>query len=122
MKKQYYKTDAVTFRNHMKYVEEQGNLLHFTDGECKGIAFYLDHDLLSGYGITADQEIVNLFSLVRGLGTKALNDAVQHGGNWLNCFDTLTQYYIDRGFVEYDREANWTSGKPDVVWMRLKHS
>lgn len=85
-------------------------------------AFYLlTNDGLSGYGVTVDDELIGLFSLVPGRGTDLVNDAIKMDGvTSLDCFDGFLPSFYERfGFKEYKREANWTEGGPDVVFMKL---
>jgi len=47
--------------------------------------------------------------------------AIDAGAKTLDCFDLyLPGWYSKFGFKEYKREANWTEGEPDVVYMRLE--
>ena len=53
-----------------------------------------------------------------------VEDAIELDGvQYLDCFDGfLPSYYEKFGFVEYKREANWTEGGPDVVYMRMHNA
>jgi len=85
-------------------------------------ACYLSADRLSGYAIRADGELVGVFSAVRGRGDDLVRDAIRNGATRLDCFDGyLPALYERHGFVETDREPNWTPGGPDVVYMTLRH-
>jgi len=81
--------------------------------------FYLTTDGASGFGVTWEGELVGLFSTVRGRCADLLDQAVKIGATELNCFDDgrLPGIYARHGFVEYDREPNWTPGGPDVIYM-----
>jgi len=83
--------------------------------------YFLTEDKASGYGVTTTDELIGLYSLVRGRGEGLVLDAIQlDGAAWLDCFDGfLPKYYEQFGFREYMREANRTEGGPDVVFMRL---
>ncbi len=74
-----------------------------------------------GVAVNPNGEIVNLFSLSHGHGSKALLVATAHGAYKLDCFDTnLPKFYKEHGFEETGRAPNFIVGEPDVVFMRLK--
>lgn len=78
-------------------------------------------DGLSGYAVRGDGELLGVFSLVRGRGTKLVQDAVFRGATHLDCFDGyLPAFYARAGFVEVRREPNWAPGGPDIIWMELQ--
>lgn len=55
-----------------------------------------------------------------GYGGFIVRDAIRSGAEALDCFDGfLPAFYASHGFAEYAREANWTEGEPDVVFMAL---
>lgn len=57
----------------------------------------------------------------KDVNAAALSANVASGARTLDCFDGfLPKYYSGFGFEEYKREANWTLGEPDVVYMRLR--
>lgn len=82
--------------------------------------YLLSSDRRSGYGVSAEGELIGLFSLVPGRGRAMVDEAIRlDGAQLLDCFDGfLPSYYKQFGFIEYKREANWTEGGPDVVYMR----
>lgn len=81
---------------------------------------YLHSDKCSGFAVAADGELVGVFSTVRGRGSDILTAALGAGAARLDCFDGfLPNLYKRFGFVETAREANWTPGEPDVVYMAL---
>lgn len=81
-------------------------------------AYVLTADLLSGYAIRPDGELVNVFSLVPGRGDMLVSHAVANGADHLDCFDGyLPTLYARHGFMATHREQNWTPGGPDVVYM-----
>lgn len=82
--------------------------------------YWLAEDKLSGYSIQFD-ELGHVFSEVKGRGAGIMTDAINNGARELNCFEGyLTEFYAKHGFEEVDREANWTAGEPDVVFMELR--
>lgn len=86
--------------------------------------YRLSPDGKSGFGVTFNHELIGLFSLVPGRGKDMVEEAIglDHV-EYLDCFDGfLPSYYEQFGFVEYKREANWTEGGPDVVYMRMRNS
>ena len=81
---------------------------------------FLSSDGLSGFAISFDGELTNVFSLVKGRGKVLMGYAIGYGANNLDCFDGyLVPFYAQAGFIEVRREANWTVGQPDVVYMVL---
>lgn len=85
---------------------------------------YLATNKQSGFALRNKDEIINLFSLKKGEGQKALTIAIELGGRRLDCLDkkgssNLPKYYNRAGFKEIKREKNWTSGEPDVIFMRI---
>lgn len=87
----------------------------------KDATYFLTPDRNSGYIITTDGTLCALFSNVRGRGDQLLNDAIADGAMRLNHYatDHLSNLYERHGFREVRREANWTPGRPDVVWREL---
>lgn len=84
----------------------------------EGARCYLATDWLSGFVVRADGELTNVWSVERGRGDGIMDAALQAGADVLDCFDGyLPTFYARHGFVEYAREANWTPGGPDVVFM-----
>lgn len=89
-------------------------------GSRAALRFFLANDRQSGFAVTADGELVGVFSTVKGRGTVLMEAAVTAGARHLDCFDGfLTAFYSRFGFVETERFANWTPGEPDVVFMAL---
>lgn len=85
-----------------------------------GGRIFVDLDGLNGFIIAPDGDIQNLFS-ANGKGKVSMRLAIANGGTKLDCFDGfLPGYYQQFGFEEYQREANWTPGGPDVVFMRKR--
>ena len=81
--------------------------------------YLLTADDLSGYVVRDTGELVGLFSLARGRGNALVAEAVANGADHLDCFDGyLPTLYARHGFREVKREANWTPGGPDVVYMQ----
>lgn len=88
------------------------------DGLGVGTAYYLSDDFDSGYAVKSNGELVHVFSRVKGRGNLLVDSAVRNGAYRLDCFDGyLPDLYRRHGFVEHDRDANWTEGGPDVVYM-----
>ncbi|WP_367135819.1 hypothetical protein [Saccharothrix sp. HUAS TT1] len=82
--------------------------------------YYLADDLTSGFGVSADAELIGLFSTTKGRGKELVTEAITAGAVRLDCFDGfLPEFYETFGFRETHREANWTPGEPDVVFMAL---
>lgn len=73
---------------------------------------------VAGYAIRPDGDLVFVFATRPGSGAEIVAHAVASGAETLDCFDGyLPTLYARHGFVEYAREANWTPGGPDVVFM-----
>jgi hypothetical protein len=80
--------------------------------------YWLSLDGRSGFCIDNDDRLLFVFSLEPGRGDEIVSHAVRHGAKRLDCFDGyLPGLYSRHGFVEERREANWTPGEPDVVFM-----
>ena len=80
--------------------------------------YRLSLDGRSGYVVRPDGELVYVFSLWTGRGDGLVKCAIRDGASHLDCFDGyLPEFYARHGFTEYRREANWTPGGPDVVFM-----
>lgn len=104
------------FREDHKHAEATSEFP--VDGLGVGTVYYLSEDFDSGYAIRANGELVHVFSRVPGRGDQLVESAVENGAYRLDCFDGyLPSLYARHGFVEYDREDNWTPGEPDVVYM-----
>lgn len=76
-----------------------------------------------GAAVSPEGDIQSVFnnSGVKGAGGAAIEAAKAAGGKTLDCFDQkLPGIYKQHGFEEVSREKNWTPGKPDVVYMKLK--
>lgn len=73
-----------------------------------------------GFIVKSDGELVGLFSSIKGRGPDLVLAAINSGATHLDCFDGyLVKFYGQLGFVEYDRQPNWTPGGPAVVYMAL---
>lgn len=85
-----------------------------------GGRYFVATDARSGFAVSSDDELVGVFSLERGRGDEIVEKAIGAGAVALDCFDGyLPTLYGRHGFVEVRREANWTPGEPDVVFMAL---
>lgn len=93
---------------------------------------YISADGKSGYAISKQGELLNLFSANGSKhGKYAMYEAVRNGARYLDCYDGfLPGYYNQFHFLESAREAwnpryapkHWNYkkyGKPDVVYMEL---
>jgi len=79
----------------------------------------------AGYAIKGGDELVNVFNAggeeTLSAGSWLVLHAIEHGARRLDCFDNrLPQFYARFGFKEVRREANWTPGEPDVVFMEWR--
>jgi len=107
----------------------------YTAEEYQGKRLFVTEDATAGFALTADGDIVSVFSAPKsGNGRALMTLAVQAGGRRLDCFDTaLPSYYAAHGFKAVARlpwndeyaPAGWdtetfqsfNAGRPDVVFM-----
>ncbi|MBS1721407.1 MAG: hypothetical protein JSS66_00200 [Armatimonadetes bacterium] len=106
--------------------------------EYEGFKTFLSANGKAGYAVTPDGDIISVFkhpdAPYRGLAQAAVWDAVRHGGNRLDAFDTILPHlYSESGFKvvarlpfdpdyapegwDYGKFGDWNGGKPDVVFM-----
>lgn len=106
--------------NAMKSSDKVKDYVHlYKNDEYNNMRTFLAPDRKSGYAIKPDGDIVSVFSTTKGRGDDIVNQAVKAGGTKLDAFDGyLPQLYGKHGFKEVAREANWTPGGPDVVYMK----
>lgn len=82
---------------------------------------WLSDDHGSGFAVSPDCELVNVFSTIKGRGRDVLKFALDHYSNLhLNCFADGREefFYKGHGFKIFRREPNWIAGQPDVIYMR----
>lgn len=92
----------------------------YSNVEYAKMTCFLSPDLKSGYALKGD-ELVSVFSTVKGRGDALVRHAISHGASQLDAFDGyLIKLYARHGFYEWTRMSNWTPGQPDVVYMALK--
>lgn len=113
---------ADTFRRALRMARaESSKIMDATsdpDDFEQDARYYLTTDGGSGYGVTDDGELIGVHSLVKGRGDALVSHAIAHGATRLDCFDGyLVTLYRRHGFGVTRREANWTPGGPDVVYM-----
>jgi hypothetical protein len=125
----HYRTNARTYARALSAAwdarpEIAASLTDYRDPRSLPIGArpYLSPDRLSGFVITADAEIIGLWSAAPGRGDALVRAAIFTGGRRLDCFagylsDSL---YYRHGFVVVDRQPNHTPGGPDVVWMEYR--
>jgi DNA (cytosine-5)-methyltransferase 1 len=83
---------------------------------------FLSPDGWTGFVVDQDSGTLNLLFNVgpRGRGSAAVQRAVLEGARQLDCFDGgLVRFYERHGWKIVNREANWTPGEPDVVFMEV---
>jgi hypothetical protein len=85
----------------------------------EGSSYYLaGHPGFMGFALSANGELTSVFSAIKGKGDILMKEAIKRGASHLDCFDGyLPKFYNRHGFVETGREANWTAGEPDVIFM-----
>ena len=110
------------FKDYMNVIEgshhmDIGVLLRgFYATNCKMRLAYNAQGVQGGY-IVLNGELIGLFA-TKGKGSWLLNHAMNDGAVLLDCFDGfLPKFYAKHGWTEFQREANWTAGEPDVVFM-----
>lgn len=90
------------------------------EGMPEDARYFTTDDGASGFGIDRDGTLIGVFSTVKGRGDALVAAAIENGATNLDCFDGyLPSLYARHGFREVRREANWTPGGPDVVFMAL---
>lgn len=96
------------------------NVHLYSPQEYASMKTFLNQDKNSGYALR-NGELVSVFSAIRNAGDEIVRSAVSNGATHLDCFDGyLPKLYTRHGFEETRREANWTPGGPDVVFMRRR--
>ncbi len=127
----FKKTNAyAVFNNHMARCRHPEFLTFYKPEELSKHDVYLSEDLQSGFWLSEDGEIGNLFSLNQ-YGKETLQYAISLGGKHLYCFDGfLRKYYESFGFTVYRYDLwndayapqGWDfvkNGKPSVISMYL---
>ena len=107
----------------------------YTAEEYQGKRLFVTEDATAGFALSADGDIVSVFSAPKsGNGRAVMALSVQVGGRRLDCFDTaLPGYYAAHGFRAVARLAwndeyaptgwnkdtfkDFNDGRPDVVFM-----
>ena len=114
--------DSETFALYFGWAREDSDQVRSATSEFGGditdSVYRLTLDGKSGYCVRPNGDLVYVFSTVKGRGNLIVVKAMMDGAETLDCFDGyLPSLYGRHGFVEYAREANWTAGEPDVVFM-----
>lgn len=104
----------------MKSSDKVKEFVHlYKPNEYDNMRTFLSPDKKSGYAIKPDGDIVSVFSTSKGRGDSIVHQAIKEGGTKLDAFDGyLPDLYAKHGFKEVAREANWSPGGPDVVYMQ----
>lgn len=89
--------------------------------EYRKMRCFLSADGLTMFAIKDGDELVSVCNAgERGRGHLMMLAAIAAGARRLDCFDGyLPPFYTRYGFRETAREANWTPGEPDVVFMAI---
>lgn len=125
----YYEVPRSAFVSQLAYVQSVSDLVRGATTQAdelgkdssSDVTYFLAEDTQSGYAVSDDGELTGVFSLPKGRGKDLVRAAVESGARRLDCFDGyLPKLYGQHGFVEVRREANWTQGEPDVVFMELQ--
>ena len=82
---------------------------------------YATADGSAGFAVSPDGDLQSVFNYGQaGRGNALVAAAIAAGATTLDCFDGfLPAFYARHGFRVVRREANWTVGGPDVVYMAL---
>lgn len=89
--------------------------------DYSGHTCWVTGDAHTGFALSPQDELVNVFSRVKARGDALLRFAVRSSPRLhLNCIGGgyLEQLYSRHGFEVYRREPNWTPGAPDVLFMK----
>jgi|GEM_PF-5803945 hypothetical protein len=87
----------------------------YDDYEC-----WMPPTPISGFAVSKNHELVNVFSGVCGVGSSAVKCAQEHYDYLhLNCYDTtfLKNFYLKNDFKIVDVVPSYIPGKRDVLFM-----
>ena len=118
------KVTALEFRQALGSAQAKNTLISqmvhlYEYSEYTAMKCFLSSDNQSGFCIKSGNEIVSLFSTVKGRGKTLVCVAVDNGGSILDCFDGyLTNFYEAFGFKVYKKEKNWDKNGPDIMYMK----
>lgn len=117
------KADPAAFKAALQQNTRADTLTDYSLEDLRGMELYMLEGGKAGYAIKPGGELVNLFNNggddTRGAGAWLVIDAIERGARHGDHFDGwLTKFYRNLGFTQVRREANWTPGGPDVVYMR----
>jgi len=122
--KDFRKVSKNEFIEALKFVQEnykviRDNTTAWNEIKDDTASYYLSgNPAFMGFAVSLSGELTSVFSAIKGNGDKILSNAVILGANNLDCFDGyLVSFYERHGFKEVRREANWTAGAADVVFM-----
>ena len=59
---------------------------------------FLSEDNLSGYAIEPNNELVSVYSMVKGRGKSLVESAINNGATSLRCFEAPLKLYMSAGF------------------------
>ena len=127
--KQFKKVSYNVFINNLEFAQAVNDNVRKATTPVQEIErdlttdYYLAYDgfVNNGMGFAIDDtgELTSVFSINKGNGAAIMKSAIDNGAQHLDCFDGyLTTFYKKYGFLEVDRQENWTAGQPDVVYMR----
>lgn len=98
-----------------------GNLADYTVEDFATMQCFLAEDGQSGFAIKGGDELVNVFSVVKGRGDAIVEAAVEAGAARLDCYDGhLARLYGRHGFVVTERNA-WSDEYAPAGWDFARH-
>lgn len=118
-----YAASPDAFKAALQANKRADTLSDYSTEELRGMKLFMLEGGKAGYAIKGGSELVNLFNNggedTKGAGPWLVLHAIEHGARHGDHFDGfLTGFYQNLGFSQVRREANWTPGGPDVIYMR----
>ena len=120
----FVKVSSNEFKESLKRVQSFYKVIResttpWNEIETKDVKFFIAGcPAFMGFAVSENGELTSVFSAIQGKGDTIMREAIKQGAKHLDCFDGyLPTLYARHGFHEVRREANWTKGEPDVVYM-----
>ena len=98
-----------------------GNLADYAASEFESMQCFISEDGMSGFALKGGDELVNVFSRVKGRGDAIVEAAVEAGAARLDCYDGhLAALYGRHGFLVVERSA-WSDEYAPEGWDYNRH-
>lgn len=120
-----YRAKPDEFKAALARNSRADTLSDYDTSTLQSFRLYLLKGGQAGYALKPDGEFVNLFNsggaATKGAGPWLVLHAIEKGATHGDHFDGfLTGFYKKLGWAVTKREANWTPGGPDVIFMEWK--